>query len=153
MKDLKEHHVFSGFIIIIGIILLINSISIDNAVKNTCASDKLRHSVRAMLIISVVFIISGISVLLCCRGQQTTCTSFGKFGQEAYLGFMFALGIVLLVLANIIKSEAANTENCSVAGGHATMSLVLGILMVVIPGLTFLGPMVMKHLPRSGFSM
>ena len=157
MKDAKEHHFFSAFIIIIGIILLVNTISIDNAIKNTCASDKLRHSVRAMLVISVVFIVSGLSVLACCRGTAE-CTAFGNLAKESYLAFLFALGIVLIVLASIIKSEAANVQNCGVAGGHATMSLVLGIFMVLIPGFIFASPMIMHHSQKlrgatSGFSM
>jgi uncharacterized membrane protein len=157
MKDVKEHHFFSAFIVVIGIVLLVNSISIDNAVKNTCASDKLRHSVRTMLVISVVFIVSGLAVVACCRGQKE-CTAFGSLAKESYLIFLLLLGVILVVLASIIKSEATKVQNCSVAGGHANMSLVLGIFMILIPGFIFASPMIMHHANKlrgatSGFSM
>lgn len=113
-------------IFILGVILLITSQSIDNAIKATCTSTKLRNSNKGILVIGMMFVVSSVSYLTC--HMKCDCGGMGVLDTNVYIVFCLALGIVLAVLASQVTSESSG--DCDVKG-NATVVLIIGIIMAV----------------------
>lgn len=113
-------------VFILGVILVITSQRVDNAIKSTCTSTKLRNSNKGILVIGMIFVVSSISYLSC--HATCKCGDIGGLDTKIYLAFCMALGIILTVLSGIISSESSG--NCDVKG-NTTAVLIIGIMMII----------------------
>ena len=122
------YEIFSLVIFIIGFVLIQSTIKIDTILKAECTNSSLRTANKIILIISTICIGLTIGGVLC----RLTCDCPGNriLSTEGYIGMIFLLGIAILVLGIIIKSNANNT--CSSVSKPANNIIAIGAVMTVL---------------------
>lgn len=101
---------FISLALVIGILLMIASAQIDTALRDSpssCNTTRLQNCNRGLLIISVLLLCVSLGYIgtnYYCECPNTEVASL------AYSGVFLAIGIVVLVLAGIIRSEASNCD-------------------------------------------
>jgi asparagine N-glycosylation enzyme membrane subunit Stt3 len=123
--DSSINHVFMVIIFIIGIILFIVSWNIESDLESKqCTNSDLKTSVKIVLCISIVLIVSSISFFICSSSKKSP-----NFGLSFYLATMFILGVTLLVLGTVIDSNSTGT--CSTSS-NASNIWGIGISLIVV---------------------
>jgi len=113
---------FTGFLFIMGLLLMIFSFDIESRIKKDCESDDLRKANIGLLIIGTFFVAIASSTFYCM--STCSCTST-DLSLEVYIGFIFFMSIVLVTLSSIIKTKF---EKCDKKSGKSqSPDVLLGI--------------------------
>jgi hypothetical protein len=127
--QLNMNILFIGLALVIGVILMIASAQIDTALRDSqssCNTTRLQNCNRGLLIISVLLLCLGIGYI----GTNFYCECPGtKVASLVYSGVILAIGIVILVLAGIIRSEASD---CNKIKEKLTLPNVLGGILTAL---------------------
>ena len=102
---------FTGFLFIMGLLLMIFSFDIDSRIKKDCESDDLRKANIGLMIIGTFFVAVASSRFYCM--STCSCTSSSDLSLEMYAGFIFLMSIVLVSLSSIIKSKFSKCDKKS----------------------------------------
>ena len=121
-------------IFILGLYLVYTSNKIDNDTLG-CDSKNLKNATKSLLLIGVIFIVLFLGHLTC--NLNCICAKDRKIQEVVYLLFGLMLGVILIVLSSIIRSESKN-EKCQNAnksflfgrGGILTTGIILLIISV-----------------------
>jgi cation transport ATPase len=125
---------------IIGIILIWNTFQIDNAIDKDCVNHALVTSNKMILIIAVIAMTGTIGDLIC--SKMCACSQKEIFNTFPYVLFIFILGIMLLSMGVIIKTNA--TGKCSGASGPANTIITIGSILAGLAGIYLLVPIIHK---------
>jgi len=129
------NHLFTLFLFIIGMLLIVFHFDIENHTRSTCDSDSLRKANKGLLIIGTIFVSLSIAYTIC----QSKCNcNTTDFSHEMYVGFIFILSGVLVGLSSTIMSQVKNncaksTSSPSVILGISITSLVLTAIYLGMP--------------------
>lgn len=118
---------FMIMLFIIGFYILFISNKLDSLTLG-CSSIKLKNSIKSLLIIGTAFMVLSVSYLLFNFNCKCTNTSLS---QNFYVGFIFILGI-LLILTSIVMISESKTEKCKISKNVITSLLTIGISLFLI---------------------
>ena len=130
-----------AILIILGIALIADSLTISKNLPADCKSDDLRNANRGILVIGTGFMTAGISWF-----AFGGCGESTGWGVDVFVGFFGVLGIVLTTLAGVVNSNATNDDPDSPCEFEplpadstddeppkvgATFTMVVGIISIV----------------------
>jgi len=127
------HEIFSVIVLILGVMLIQITFKIDDVLKDECVNTSLHTSNKIILIIAVLAIGSTIGGLAC-RGI-CNCSGNSLLSKEAYIVMIFILGVSLLSLGIVIKTNAV--DNCTDASKSAGSVITFGVVLTCITILYF----------------
>uniref|UniRef100_A0A6C0D0R4 Uncharacterized protein n=1 Tax=viral metagenome TaxID=1070528 RepID=A0A6C0D0R4_9ZZZZ len=102
-------HIFMLLLFIFGIFLAIVYTNIDNVIRKMPNSNTdLQNANKAILVISVMFIVIGFSYLACHR--SCNCDLPNTSEPLFYVIFSALLGIILIVLGSLIQAKSGGND-------------------------------------------
>jgi len=129
-------NIFSLFIFVLGCVLLITNFQIDNSILPNCAESSLKSANKGVLILAVCAILISFSYILC-KGKMANLghNSSSNYSHTFYLGFLLAIGIVLIALGSTISNAAkSDKDKCGDAVKHANLIIIIGALITTVTG-------------------
>jgi hypothetical protein len=119
-----SNNLLIGVILILGVFMVFESLSISKKIKSDCDSNKLRNSNRGVLMIGTTFVVLAVSFAIC-NYSSPSGTTTGTKEANFVVGFALILGIVLISLGSIISSESKKTDCSASASSIYTVGIVM----------------------------
>ena len=127
-------HIFMLLLFIFGIFLAVVYTNIDNAIRKMSNPDNdLQNANKAILVISIMFIVIGFSYLACHR--SCNCDLPNTSEPLFYVIFSGLLGIILIVLGSLIQAKSAGNDeiikNSPILWISGVILALIGIIYII----------------------
>ncbi len=132
------HKQFMSFVVLLGLLMIVVSGRIDSAIGVNCKSVNLVRANKAVSSIGLIVTTFMLTMMSClykcdCSKQLSSGGRLISNINMMYSAVLTVLGIVLVVLGSIIRSEVKK-QGCSEAKKSSNAILSLGVLLTDMSG-------------------